>query len=81
MPKHINNQRKVIGARSDKNGNITQVLIEGNSNFTNINTAIKMAKANKLANVHSVHPKKSAPYLRTNRDSEKRNNLDEMAKN
>ena len=72
--------RKVVDARADEMGNITAVLLEGNSRFTSQKTAIGMAERGEIENTHAVHPQGGDPYLRSNPDSKKRNNLDEMAK-
>lgn len=71
--------KKVIDARADSEGNIKEVRLQGNSGFTPIETAIRMADKGKLENAHAVHPKKNESYLRSNPDSSKGNNLDEMA--
>ena len=73
-------KRKVIDAREDENGNITQVKIQGNQNFTPVETAIDMAKRGELANAHAVTKRDGSEYLRTNPDGKTGNNLDEMAK-
>jgi hypothetical protein len=72
--------RRVIDARNDEQGNVNQVLIEGNQNYTSTSRAIPMAERGELENVHVVHPKDGNPYLRTNPDGRTGNNLDEMAK-
>lgn len=72
--------RKVVDARQDNKGNITQVKIQGNQNFTPVETAIGMAKRGELANAHAVRRKDGSEYLRTNPDGKAKNNLDEMAK-
>ena len=46
-------KRKVVDARQDDKGNITQVKIQGNQNFTPVATAIDMAKRGELANAHA----------------------------
>jgi hypothetical protein len=73
-------KRKVVDARQDDKGNITQVKIQGNQNFTPVATAIDMAKRGELANAHAVTKKDGGEYLRTNPDGKTGNNLDEMAK-
>lgn len=73
--------KKVIDAKQDSKGNIKEVKLSGNKSFTPIDTAIKMADKGQIANAHAVHPKASIkPYLRTNPDNQKKNNLDDMAK-
>ena len=71
--------RKVIDARADSDGNITHVKIEGNVNFTPKEVAMRMADNGELSNAHSVRPKSATDHLRTNPDSTRSNNLDDMA--
>ncbi|MFA0615737.1 DUF3892 domain-containing protein [Vibrio splendidus] len=59
---------------------MTQVRFEGNSSFTALDTAIRMADRGQIENAHTVYAKDKKPDLRTNPDRKKRNNLDEMAK-
>ncbi|MFT5298161.1 MAG: hypothetical protein ACI9YH_004208 [Colwellia sp.] len=73
--------RKVINAKEDKNGNISAVLIEGNTNFTNLNTAKKMAMNKKIDLVYVKPSKNATDYVRQKPDTKKSNNLDDMAKN
>jgi len=73
-------KRKVIDASQDSKGNITQVKIQGNQNFTPVEKAIDMAKRGELANAHAVRKQGGGEYLRTNPDGKTKNNLDEMAK-
>ena len=71
--------RKVVDAKADSAGNIISVRFEDNNTFTPVDTAIGMADRGQIDNAHAVHPKTGNPYLRTNPDSKKRNNLDDMA--
>ena len=73
-------QRKVIDAKADEDGNITHVKLEGNSRMTDLETAMRMADRGEISNAHSVRPKNGAKdHLRTNPDSKRTNNLDDMA--
>lgn len=72
-------QRKIIDAIAGENGNIEKVKIEGNTNFTDINIAIKMADKNAFSNAHSVHPSNTKSYLRTNPNNATQDNLDDLA--
>jgi Protein of unknown function (DUF3892) len=72
--------RKVVDARQDEKGNITHVKLQGNQNFTSVETAIPMAEREELQNVHVVHRRDGGKHLRTNPDGKVGNNLDEMAK-
>ena len=71
--------RKVIGARADAEGDITHVQLEGNKRFTSVEIAMKMADRGEISNAHSVHRQNAKPHLRTNPDSKRSNNLDDMA--
>lgn len=72
--------KKVIDAKQDNKGNIIAVKLSGNSSFTPLDTAMKMADKGLIDNAHTVRPKTGTkPHLRTNPDSNKGNNLDEMA--
>jgi len=71
--------RKIVDARADSKGNITQVRIAGNTNFTSLETAMRMADRGEISNAHSVHREGAKPHLRTNPDGHKSNNLDDMA--
>jgi hypothetical protein len=80
-PKGRGGGRRVVDARADSDGDITHVRLEGNSSFTPVAKAIGMADRGELSNAHAVHPKdpRRDPYLRTNPDGKKSNNLDDMA--
>ena len=71
--------RKIVDARADNKGNITQIKLAGNTNFTPLDTAIRMADRGDIANAHSVRPANAKPHLRTNPDGRTANNLDTMA--
>lgn len=72
-------QKKIVDARADSNGNIIQVKLEGNTNYTSVDKAIEMADRGQIKNAHSVKKSDGSKYLRTNPDSQTGNNLDEMA--
>jgi hypothetical protein len=72
-------QKIIIDARKDSDGDISHVLYDGNSNYTSLERAIEMADQNKIKNAHAVHPQGRRPYLRSNPDGKKKNNLDYMA--
>lgn len=69
----------MVDARADSEGDITQVKLEGGDRFIPVEQAIRMADRGALSNAHAVHPRSRKPYLRTNPDGRKGNNLDEMA--
>ncbi len=70
--------KKIVDAKKDTDGNISAVLIEGNTTFTPAKTALRMAEQKKIDAV-AVHPKKGKAYIRTRPDSESENNLNAMA--
>jgi len=72
-------KRKVIDARADSEGDITHVKLDGNSRFTPVKTAMKMADRDELENAHTVDRSNAKRHLRTNPDGKKGNNLDDMA--
>ena len=71
-------KKKIVDAKADSKGNITQVRIQGNQSFTPLKTAIRMAKQGKIDAV-VVKPKNAKQHLRTRPDGRVRNNLAEMA--
>lgn len=71
--------RKVIDARNASDGTVSHVLLEGNTNFTPVDTAMRMADRGELENVHVVRRENAKPHLRTNPDGQAANNLDTMA--
>lgn len=72
-------QKKIVDARQGADGDISHVRFAGNQNFTSVERAVKMADQGRIENAHAVHPKGRDPYLRTNPDGKKPNNLDTMA--
>lgn len=71
-------KKKIVGAKSDSEGNITAVKIEGNKTFTPLERAMRMADQEKIDAV-AVRPTKAKPHLRTRPDGDKKNNLDTLA--
>lgn len=72
-------KKKIVDARADDEGDITHVKFKGNQRFTNVDTAMDMAERGDVENAHVVNPRHGKRYLRTNPDSKKSNNLDDMA--
>lgn len=73
--------KKVLDAKEDSKGNIKAVKLSGNSSYTPVEIAIKMADKGQIDDAHVVHPKSGTKdQLRTNPDNRKGNNLDKMAK-
>jgi len=71
-------KKKIVGAKADSKGNITDVKLKGNQTFTPIETAIRMTKQGKIDAV-VVKPKDAKEHLRTRPDSKTQNNLDDLA--
>jgi hypothetical protein len=71
--------KKVVDAKADSNGHITAVRLQGNSGFTPVETAIRMAQRGQLVNAHAVQHPKGGHYLRSNPDGKSGNNLDTLA--
>ncbi|MEG4445815.1 DUF3892 domain-containing protein [Microcoleus sp. AT9_B5] len=74
-------KRRIVDAREDKDGNISDVLLDGNKRFTPIEKAIELTEKGKVEGAHVVHRQDGTEFLRTNPDGDKDNNLDTMAKN
>lgn len=72
-------KRRIIDAKADSDGDITAVKFAGNSNFTNLDTAIGIAKRGDIENAHVSRTGQGREYLRTNPDGAECNNLDFMA--
>ena len=72
-------QKKVVDAKADSQGRTTHVKLSGNKSWTPVETAMRMTERNEIANTHVSHTGSGTPYLRTNPDGKKGNNLDEMS--
>ena len=72
-------KKQIVGARADREGDITHVKFRGNQRFTSLERAVPMADRGEIANAHTVRRRNAKPHLRTNPDRQERNNLDEMA--
>lgn len=72
-------KKRIIDARADSDGDITHVKFDGNSKFTPVDKAIPMADRGEIENTHVVRAHDKKTHLRTNPDSKKSNNLDDMA--
>jgi len=71
--------KKVVGAKADSKGNITAVKLSGNSGFTPLDAAMRMADKGQIDNAHTVRREGAKPHLRTNPNQKKSDNLDDMA--
>lgn len=72
-------KKKIVGAKKNKKGNITNVLFENNKNYTSIKKAIEIAKRHGIENINVIEAIDKKPHLRTKADKKKNNNLDDMA--
>lgn len=72
--------KTIVDAKNDINGNISSVKFAGNSTFTPLETAIRIAEKKGISNAHAVHPSSSKSYLRSNPDKISSNNLDSMTR-
>lgn len=70
--------KKPIAVRHKDNGVITGVLLEGNKTVTPLATAVAMAKAGKIQDVHVVSPSNGKEFIRSDPDKGKANNLDNL---
>jgi hypothetical protein len=72
-------KRHIVDARADAEGDITHVRFAGNSRFTSVQDAMRMADRGEIDNAHTVRRENAKPHLRSNPDTSRRNNLDWMA--
>lgn len=75
----MSEKKKIVDAKNNPDGTIKSVLLENNTTYTPIQTAIRMTDKGKIDAV-SIHPEKTKDHLRTKPDGIKKNNLDELAK-
>lgn len=71
--------KKIIDALNAPDGTIAKVKLSGNSNWTPVDTAMRMADKGQINNAHTVRRTNAKPHLRTNPDGKERNNLDYLA--
>lgn len=69
--------KKIIKVKTDDSGAIEAVRFEGNTTFTDIETAVRLAEQGKIKNVHAVSGP-SGKYIRSNADGKENNNLSEL---
>lgn len=73
-------KRKIVDVNRDSRGKITHVIFDGNTRPTPLKVAIRIADRGGIENAHATHGKKIDPYLRSNPDNNKKNNLGEIGK-
>lgn len=71
--------KKILDSKQDSQRNISGVLLQGNSTFTPIQTAINMTKRGQINAVHVKESKNAKEHIRSKPDNKIGNNLDEMA--
>ena len=71
--------KKVVDAQADSDGDITAIRLEGNTTFTPLDTAIRMAERGQIENAHVAHTGAGRAYLRTNPNGKEKDNLDYLA--
>lgn len=72
-------KKEIVDARKDDDGDITHVMFKGNTRFTSLEDAIRMTDRGEVDGAHVVRPKGRSPYLRSNPDGDRDNNLDSLA--
>ena len=71
--------KRPIDARNDAKGNISHIKLSGNSTWTPLDAAIRMADRGQIDGVHVVRPSDAKVHIRTNPDGKSGNNLDTLA--
>ena len=74
----MSNKKHIVDAKGDRDGDIVAVKFAGNSSYTDLETAINMAKKDQVEGVHVSKTGQGREYLRTNPDGTTCNNLDTM---
>jgi len=72
--------KEIVNAKADECGIITEVLLEGETEYISVKEAIELTKAGKI-NAEVIVKPITIEYLRTKADGIVENNLDFMAKN
>ncbi len=72
-------KRRVTKVRQDKDGDITHVLIDGNTRMTPLDQAVKIAERGGLKDVHAVQGE-NKKFLRSDPNGKETDNLDNLPK-
>jgi hypothetical protein len=72
-------KRKIVAAKADKKGNISAVKLEGNSNFTSIETAKRMTQSGQIDAVYVEANRNTVDHIRQRSNNIECDNLDDMA--
>jgi hypothetical protein len=68
---------KIVAVKKDDNGTIEQYKLDNNQ-VVNVNEAIEMVKQNQIENCNVFTTKSGSEAIRSNRDEDKSNNLDNL---
>jgi hypothetical protein len=72
-------KRKIVDAKADSSGNISAVKLDGNSNFTSIETAKRMTQNGQVDAVYVEAHHNTKAHLRQRPNNSQSDNLDDMA--
>jgi hypothetical protein len=75
----MTDKRKIVAAKADKKGNISAVKLEGNSNFTSIETAKRMTQSGQIDAVYVEATRNTVDHIRQRPNNIESDNLDDMA--
>lgn len=68
---------KIVAVKKDENGTIEQYKLDDNQ-VVNVNEAINMVKQNQIENCNVFTTRNGSEAIRSNRDEDKSNNLDNL---
>ena len=68
---------KIVAVKKDENGTIEQYKLDNNQ-VVNVNEAIDMVKQNQIENCNVFTTRNGSEAIRSNRDEDKSNNLDNL---
>lgn len=68
---------KIVAVKKDENGTIEQYKLDNNQ-VVNVNEAINMVKQNQIENCNVFTTRNGSEAIRSNRDEDKSNNLDNL---
>ncbi|MDX2369169.1 MAG: DUF3892 domain-containing protein [Colwellia sp.] len=71
-------KRKIVAAKADSNGNISAVKLDGNSNFTSIDTAKRMTQNGQIDAVYVEATRNTVDHIRQRPNNIECDNLDDM---
>ena len=68
---------KIVAVKKDENGTIEQYKLDNNQ-VVNVNEAIDMVKQNQIENCNVFTTRNVSEAIRSNRDEDKSNNIDNL---